>query len=220
MSTWEEREPSCILDITARLVYYPITEDILCQIFGPSTVVEEVFMCNELERAEAQVLFPSKLEAAEPFREFHGQNIFDGYCQMIIKWGIFQDHSTTTHLVSSNTTITMESVHNTTSATATVCQVINIMPSNHRVEVTTSTIFDESIIDEGSIHDEEPVFDEELNNASIDIILSHKIDITEISSPSMRMLLSIVSIFTQATCIQHQPQQCSFADLSSCRLLQ
>jgi hypothetical protein len=85
MSTWEEREiePSRILEVIVCRAYYPITEEIFSQIFGPSTRVFEVL------HVEAQMLFPSKLEAAEAFGEFRGRNIYDGCYQMIIRWGIF-----------------------------------------------------------------------------------------------------------------------------------
>jgi hypothetical protein len=220
--TWEERE-SLAAFLTSLFTWctIPSLKISFCEIFGPSTMVEEVFMCNELEHVEAQVLFPSKLEAAEAFREFYGRNIYDGCCQMIIMWGIFQYHSTTAHLFSHNTTITMESVHNTISVAAIVCQVINIMPSNHRVEVTTSTIFDEeSIINEGPIYDEEPAFNEEPNNISIGIILSHNIDITEISSPSMWMLLSIVSIFAEQHAFNTNPNNVALPTFQAAALLQ
>jgi hypothetical protein len=85
MSTWEERErePSRILEVIVCRAYYPITEEIFSQIFGPSTRVFEVL------HVEAQMLFPSKLEAAEAFGEFRGRNIYDGCYEMIIRWGIF-----------------------------------------------------------------------------------------------------------------------------------
>jgi hypothetical protein len=83
MGREREREPSRILEVIVCRAYYPITEEIFSQIFGPSTRVFEVL------HVEAQMLFPSKLEAAEAFGEFRGRNIYDGCYEMIIRWGIF-----------------------------------------------------------------------------------------------------------------------------------
>ncbi|CAN6332181.1 unnamed protein product [Urochloa humidicola] len=83
----EYRSPNCILEVTIHKVCYPITESILRQIFGQFGKVEDVYVCMGIEGAEANVVFRSKLEAAEAFGELHGRHIYDGCCQMEIKWG-------------------------------------------------------------------------------------------------------------------------------------
>ncbi|CAN6325478.1 unnamed protein product [Urochloa humidicola] len=87
-SEFEEwRSPNRILEITIHKVYYPISESILYQIFGQFGKVEDVSVCMGVEHVEAQVIFQSKLEAAEAFGELHGRHIYDDCCQMEIKWG-------------------------------------------------------------------------------------------------------------------------------------
>jgi hypothetical protein len=112
LSTWTpaicsmkclQREPSRVLEVTVCRVYYPITEEIFSQIFDPSARVGEVFLCKELEYVDARVIFPSKLDATEALGEFHGRHIYDGYCQMMIRWRIFQECFTTAGMTFTNT---------------------------------------------------------------------------------------------------------------------
>ncbi|CAN6231606.1 unnamed protein product [Urochloa humidicola] len=87
-SEFEEcRSPNRILEVTIYKVYYPISESILHQIFGQFGSVENVSVRMGVEHVEAEVIFQSKLEAAEAFGSLHGRNIYDGCCQMEIKWG-------------------------------------------------------------------------------------------------------------------------------------
>ncbi|CAO2165913.1 unnamed protein product [Urochloa humidicola] len=81
------RSPNRILEVTIHKVHYPISEYVLYQIFGQFGKVENVSVCMGVEHVEAQVTFQSKLEAAEAFGSLHGRNIYDGCCQMEIKWG-------------------------------------------------------------------------------------------------------------------------------------
>jgi hypothetical protein len=181
MSTWEVREPSHILEVIVCRAYYPITEEIFSQIFGPSTRVFEVL------HVEARVLFPSKLEAAEAFGEFHGWHIYDGCCQMIIRWGIFQECSTTADMTFANTMrsssckplqvflLARQSTLNPAS-TVVMPMEIDVEPSkfnsdapfkcsmnclSHMVDVTTSVSLDDRLAfdeesDKGLVFDEEP----------------------------------------------------------------
>ncbi|CAO2189881.1 unnamed protein product [Urochloa humidicola] len=81
------RSPNRILEVTIHKVYYPLSEFVLHQIFGRFGKLEEVYVCMGVEHVEAKVVFQSKLEAAEAYGELHGRNIYDGCCQLEIKWG-------------------------------------------------------------------------------------------------------------------------------------
>jgi hypothetical protein len=85
------RSPSRTLEIAIYKAWYPITESVLHQVFDRFGVVEGVYVREGLDCIEAHVLFQSKHQAAEAFSNFHGQNIYDGCCDMQIKWGLFQE---------------------------------------------------------------------------------------------------------------------------------
>ena len=91
-SDFEEwRSPSCILEVTIHKVCYPITEFVLLQVFGSFGVVEQVHVFGGTDVVLARVVFESKEVVADAFGELHGRNIYDGCCQMEIKWGLYQE---------------------------------------------------------------------------------------------------------------------------------
>ena len=49
----------------------------LHRVFAPFEVVEEVYVCEELEHVVALVAFGSRHEAAEANEELHGKNIYN-----------------------------------------------------------------------------------------------------------------------------------------------
>jgi hypothetical protein len=62
-------------------------------VFAPFGEVEAVHVLEELDHVFAQVVFHSKHAAAEAFGDLHGQNIYDGCCQLNIQWGASQYHN-------------------------------------------------------------------------------------------------------------------------------
>lgn len=104
------RRPNRILEVTIHKVCYPITKSLLCQIFGPFGVVEDIYLYNGWDWVEARVIFQSKQQACDAFGELHGRNIYDGCCQMEIKWGFSQEPNVSVVSSNSNTTASSSSV--------------------------------------------------------------------------------------------------------------
>ncbi|CAO2178221.1 unnamed protein product [Urochloa humidicola] len=112
------RPPNRCLEVTIHKVCYPVTESLLHQVFCPFGEVEEVYVCKHLEHVKARVVFQSKLEAAEAFGELHGRNIYDGCCQMEIKWGVSQEPNVSVAMSNGDTATSL--FHSTTVARSTL----------------------------------------------------------------------------------------------------
>jgi len=79
--------PSRVLEVTIHKACYPVTEHVLRQVFSPFGDMEQVQVFGGLDHVSAQVVFRSKYKAVKAFGELHGRNIYDGCCQLDIKYG-------------------------------------------------------------------------------------------------------------------------------------
>jgi hypothetical protein len=85
----EWRSPNRILEVAIHRVCYPITESVLHQVFSSfGGVVEQILVIGGTDVVLASVVFDSVEVAADVYGELHGPNIYDGCCQMHIKWGL------------------------------------------------------------------------------------------------------------------------------------
>ncbi|KAL6639920.1 hypothetical protein ACP70R_022230 [Stipagrostis hirtigluma subsp. patula] len=91
MSASEWRSPSRVLEVSIRQVRYPVTENVLRQVFDRYGMVEEVQLFGGLVALSARVVFQSRHEAVEAYGSLHGRCIYDGCCQLDIQFGAFQE---------------------------------------------------------------------------------------------------------------------------------
>jgi hypothetical protein len=102
MPTSDRRSPDRVLDVTIRQVCYPMSEIVLHAVFAPYGRVECIHVIEGLDPVLAKVVFQLKHEVAEACGDLHGQNIYDGCCQMEINWGFSQEQDVSRSSVEAN----------------------------------------------------------------------------------------------------------------------
>jgi hypothetical protein len=77
------------MEVTVHRICYPITEFVLHQVCGSfGGVVEHIPVIGGTDVVLVSMVLDSVEAAADAYRELHGRNIYDGCCQMQIKWGL------------------------------------------------------------------------------------------------------------------------------------
>lgn len=79
-------EPNRVLLVTIRYVFYPITEEVLHQVFSPYGFVERIVIIQKSTSVQAYIRFRSRRRALEAGRSLQGQCIYDECCQMDIEF--------------------------------------------------------------------------------------------------------------------------------------
>ncbi|CAM0955342.1 unnamed protein product [Alopecurus aequalis] len=82
----QESEPNRILLSTIHHMLYPITVDVLHQVFKSYGYVEKIVTFQKSAGFQALVQYQSRQEAVEAFGALHGRNIYDGCCQLDIQY--------------------------------------------------------------------------------------------------------------------------------------
>ncbi|AQK93570.1 Polypyrimidine tract-binding protein homolog 3 [Zea mays] len=79
-------EPNRILLVTIHHMIYPITVEILHQVFKAYGFVEKIVTFQKSAGFQALIQYHSRQEAVEAFGSLHGRNIYDGCCQLDIQY--------------------------------------------------------------------------------------------------------------------------------------
>ncbi|CAL5095157.1 unnamed protein product [Urochloa decumbens] len=82
----QESEPNRILLVTIHHMIYPITVEVLHQVFKAYGFVEKIVTFQKSAGFQALIQFHSRQEAVEAFGSLHGRNIYDGCCQLDIQY--------------------------------------------------------------------------------------------------------------------------------------
>jgi polypyrimidine tract-binding protein 2 len=87
--------PNRILLVTIHNAIYPITVDVLHQVFGPHGVVEKIVIFNKAKGLQALVQYSNVQSATAAKDLLHGQNIYtNGSCQLHIQYSNLQGELT------------------------------------------------------------------------------------------------------------------------------
>ncbi|KAK4280185.1 hypothetical protein QN277_011840 [Acacia crassicarpa] len=79
-------EPNRILLVTIHHMLYPITVDVLHQVFSPHGIVEKVVTFQKSAGFQALIQFQSRQSAVIARSGLQGRNIYDGCCQLDIQF--------------------------------------------------------------------------------------------------------------------------------------
>uniref|UniRef100_A0A452Z733 RRM domain-containing protein n=1 Tax=Aegilops tauschii subsp. strangulata TaxID=200361 RepID=A0A452Z733_AEGTS len=82
----QESEPNRILLVTVHHVLYPISVEILHQVFKAYGYVEKIVKFQKSAGFQALIQYQSRHEAVEALAALHGRNIYDGCCQLDIQY--------------------------------------------------------------------------------------------------------------------------------------
>ncbi|WVZ98728.1 hypothetical protein U9M48_044128 [Paspalum notatum var. saurae] len=82
----QESEPNRILLVTIHHMIYPITVEVLHQVFKAYGFVEKIVTFQKSAGFQALIQYHSRQEAMEAFGSLHGRNIYDGCCQLDIQY--------------------------------------------------------------------------------------------------------------------------------------
>ncbi|KAG8085705.1 hypothetical protein GUJ93_ZPchr0010g10463 [Zizania palustris] len=82
----QESEPNRILLVTIHHMLYPITVEVLHQVFKAYGYVEKIVTFQKSAGFQALIQYQSIQEAVEAFGALHGRNIYDGCCQLDIQY--------------------------------------------------------------------------------------------------------------------------------------
>lgn len=82
----QESEPNRILLATVHHVLYPITVEVLHQVFKAYGYVEKIVKFQKSAGFQALIQYQSRHEAVEALAALHGRNIYDGCCQLDIQY--------------------------------------------------------------------------------------------------------------------------------------
>ncbi|KAL5202946.1 hypothetical protein ABZP36_013898 [Zizania latifolia] len=82
----QESEPNRILLVTIHHMLYPITVEVLHQVFKAYGYVEKIVTFQKSAGFQALIQYQSLQEAVEAFGALHGRNIYDGCCQLDIQY--------------------------------------------------------------------------------------------------------------------------------------
>ncbi|KAF9682764.1 hypothetical protein SADUNF_Sadunf05G0142400 [Salix dunnii] len=79
-------EPNRILLVTIHHMQYPITVDVLHQVFSPHGFVEKIVTFQKSAGFQALIQYQSRQSAVEARTSLQGRNIYDGCCQLDIQF--------------------------------------------------------------------------------------------------------------------------------------
>ncbi|KAM0909304.1 hypothetical protein ACQ4PT_014881 [Festuca glaucescens] len=82
----QNSEPNRILLATIHHMMYPITVEVLHQVFKAYGFVEKIVTFQKSAGFQALIQYQSRQEAVEAFGALHGRNIYDGCCQLDIQY--------------------------------------------------------------------------------------------------------------------------------------
>uniref|UniRef100_A0A0E0L307 RRM domain-containing protein n=1 Tax=Oryza punctata TaxID=4537 RepID=A0A0E0L307_ORYPU len=82
----QESEPNRILLVTIHHMMYPITVEVLHQVFKAYGYVEKIVTFQKSAGFQALIQYQSLQEAMDAFGALHGRNIYDGCCQLDIQY--------------------------------------------------------------------------------------------------------------------------------------
>jgi len=82
----QDSEPNRILLVTIHHMLYPITVEVLHQVFKAYGFVEKIVTFQKSAGFQALIQYNSRQEAVEAFGSLHGRNIYDGCCQLDIQY--------------------------------------------------------------------------------------------------------------------------------------
>uniref|UniRef100_A0A0E0HF15 RRM domain-containing protein n=1 Tax=Oryza nivara TaxID=4536 RepID=A0A0E0HF15_ORYNI len=85
-SSLSESEPNRILLVTIHHMMYPITVEVLHQVFKAYGYVEKIVTFQKSAGFQALIQYQSLQEAMDAFGALHGRNIYDGCCQLDIQY--------------------------------------------------------------------------------------------------------------------------------------
>ncbi|GAB2275289.1 hypothetical protein Dimus_010049 [Dionaea muscipula] len=79
-------EPNRILLVTIHQMLYPITVDVLHQVFSPHGFVEKIVTFQKSAGFQALIQYQSRQSAMTALNSLQGRNIYDGCCQLDIQY--------------------------------------------------------------------------------------------------------------------------------------
>lgn len=79
-------QPNRILLVSIHHVIYPITVDVLHQVFSPYGFVEKIVTFQKSAGFQALVQYETRQSASSAMGALHGRNIYDGCCQLDIQY--------------------------------------------------------------------------------------------------------------------------------------
>jgi polypyrimidine tract-binding protein 2 len=82
----QELQPNRILLITIHNPLYPITVDVLHQVFSPHGFVEKIVTFQKSAGLQALLQFQSQQSAMQARNTLQGRNIYDGCCTLDIQF--------------------------------------------------------------------------------------------------------------------------------------
>ncbi|KAJ1438432.1 RNA-binding domain superfamily [Sesbania bispinosa] len=85
-SQGREDEPNRILLVTVHHMLYPITVDVLHQVFSPHGYVEKIVTFQKSAGFQALIQYQSRQSAVTARSTLQGRNIYDGCCQLDIQF--------------------------------------------------------------------------------------------------------------------------------------
>ncbi|KAM7524325.1 hypothetical protein LguiA_014227 [Lonicera macranthoides] len=86
-SSGVEDESNRTLVVTIHHMFYPITVNVLHQVFSPHGIVEKIITIPKSDGFQAHIQFQSHHIAVTTRNTLHGRNIYDGCCQLDIQLG-------------------------------------------------------------------------------------------------------------------------------------
>ncbi|KAM0917239.1 hypothetical protein ACQ4PT_009664 [Festuca glaucescens] len=82
----DQDEPNRILLVTVHHMLYPMTVEVLHQVFSPYGFVEKIVTFQKSAGFQALIQFESRQSAIQAAGALHGRNIYDGCCQLDIQY--------------------------------------------------------------------------------------------------------------------------------------
>ncbi|XP_072999634.1 polypyrimidine tract-binding protein homolog 3 [Typha latifolia] len=82
----QDSEPNRILLVTIHHMLYPITVEVLHQVFSPHGFVEKIVTFQKSAGFQALVQYQSRQSAVQARSSLQGRNIYDGCCQLDIQY--------------------------------------------------------------------------------------------------------------------------------------
>lgn len=86
-----DEEPNRILLVTIHHMLYPITVEVLHQVFSPHGYVEKVVTFQKSAGFQALIQFQSRQNAIAARNSLQGRNIYDGCCQLDIQFSNLEE---------------------------------------------------------------------------------------------------------------------------------
>lgn len=86
-----DEEPNRILLVTIHHMLYPITVEVLHQVFSPHGYVEKIVTFQKSAGFQALIQFQSRQSAVSARNSLQGRNIYDGCCQLDIQFSNLEE---------------------------------------------------------------------------------------------------------------------------------